>query len=411
MARPGGKRLIGTYKFKDPTMFLPHEIANFKTFESPALMEISEKIEIVFGNDKRTTHLEIQSEDKYFYSPKAIYGVPFNTACLNGVHNYNSRLSPVRLYSLAMARIIGPNALISENNLYWLEHIACAEKLLAAYAVKRSRAGFFNSGNIIKIKKSEAHKSIEGNSFFVSDLEPDNFGSFNFRALPQLILLKSLDIEIDFFIIPDSNHWTISGLTTLFPNAKFVTYKSSHHYIYKNLFYFSDFSNEGLFDNAIQTLLSETIYKYFIFPFKSNSSLRYRKIFLSRRASSLDKPNYRPLTNEGALERIAIDNGYQVIYPEQYSLAMQYQIIGEAQTIITTSGSNCCPLLFNSNKPKVLHLESFTQTVRQAYKIFASASCEYHGLFGKIHNPSQPIWSSWEVDPSVFSFALSNLCD
>jgi capsular polysaccharide biosynthesis protein len=226
-----------------------------------------------------------------------------------------------------------------------------------------------------------------------------------------LILLKSLNVEIDFFIIPDSSHWTISGLTALFPNAKFVTYKSSHHYVYQNLFYFNDFSNEGLFDSRMQVLLSETIYKYFIFPFKLNLSQQHKKIFLSRSASSLDKPKYRPLTNEAALESIAIDNGYQVIYPEQYSLARQYQIIGEAHTIITISGSNCYPLLFNSNKPKVLHLESFTQTVRQAYKIFASASCEYHGLFGKIHNPSQPIWSSWEVDPSVFSFALSNLCD
>jgi len=392
-------------------MFLPHEIANFETFENPRLMEISENIQIIFSNDKRTTHVEIQSEDKYFYSPKAIYGIPFNTACLNDVRNYTLQPPAVKLYSLTMARIIGPNALISENNLYWLDHMACVEDVSAAYAIKRSRAGFFNSGDIIKIKKSVGSKSVEGNSFFVNDLEPGNFGSFNFRALPQLILLKSLDIEIDFFIIPDSTHWTISGLTSLFPNAKFITYKSSHHYIYRNLFYFNDFSYEGLFNNRMQTLLSETICKYFISPLNLNASQKYKRIFLSRSASSLDNPKYRPLTNEVALEHIAVAKGYQVIYPEQYTLAMQYQIIGGAQSVITTSGSNCYPLLFNSNKPEVLHLESFTQTVRQAYKIFSSASCEYHGLFGKVHDPSQPIWSSWEVDPTVFSFALSNLGD
>ena len=115
--------------------------------------------------------------------------------------------------------------------------------------------------------------------------------------------------------------------------------------------------------------------------------------------------------NNTELEKIAKLRGFHVVYPEELPLEQQFKIICNSKMIITTSGSNCYPLLFCKNKPKVLHLESYTQTVRQAYKIFASSFCVYFGLFGSIEDASDPIFSPWSVDQSTFNLALMEMAN
>lgn len=395
-------------------MFLPNQLSGVDINGKSAIAKLdTEILEIKNFYDNRVPISDIKGFKKNFYKPFDVYGVPIHELSMADVGNYDLLTPDKKLFRLNNARIIGSRWVYSENALYGLNSFTDAPDIVLAYSkIPYYFNGFILNSQLTDFSQIYVKKStsvhIVPNAFFLSDIEPGNFGSFIFRSLPQLIYLSNTGLKIGTFIVPDTSHYVIQALTFLFPDAEFISYSNIENYRFAELYFYEDFSFEGLFDSD-----SKILFDRFLEGFIGNSGSTIEKIFISRKFSNFGRSKYRPLLNELEIERYLNSLGFKTITPELLSLQNQLKLISSAKQVVTVSGSNCYPLLFSTVEPKILHMESFHFTLRQAFKLYCTVNSKYSVIFGRYEelypNDKQPpdFTKSWSIDFELMKSAVS----
>ncbi len=90
----------------------------------------------------------------------------------------------------------------------------------------------------------------------------------------------------------------------------------------------------------------DVVNNYYDFHFPSEKLPPTRKIFLSRSEWSASDRNF---TNRDDMERIALENGYEIIHPQTLSIAEQIGIMREAKIVVGEDGSALHNVVFGQS--------------------------------------------------------------
>jgi len=328
-----------------------------------------------------------QTSVRQMLGPSNIFGVPVDVSCLNGTSAGPREIPEARLYTIKNGRIIGNNVVVGLNGELFSPSANPTSTSLSHFLKSNAsdHQGFVASETVGKLSafyaKDPNDRVIEMNALFLHNLEPGNYGSFIFRQLPQLLLLRRLDVNFDVYIVPDRTPWIREVLQLIgLPNLPILTVREVSGCEIKTINFLNEFDAEGfLSDNIARQVrgLSRTIWS-------AKSSSFGKNLYISRRLGSITRPNYRTLTNEAEIESYVESRGFQVIYPEAYSFGEQVAMFRSARAIVGPSGSGMLNAVFSEPGTKILDMESFHYTVRQHAKIYASTDKDYSFLFGQI---------------------------
>jgi len=324
--------------------------------------------------------------------PAHIFGTPTDPSCMNGIRAGEQAVPKVVLSVVPHARIIGNNCVVGPDGQAYApsaaETGAELDKMLAQN--RENHQGFVAEqigGSLYGYYV--AHRSPiyrKTRSVFLHNLEPANYGSFLFRQLPQILLLKDIFIEFDAYIVPDRTPWLREALQLIgLPNRPIFTVREIAGDTFESIALFNEFDAEGFASELIASklgALARTVWPATIGD-------RSRKLYLSRRLGTTYRPDYRPLTNEPEIEELFRQNGYSVVYPETLDFAGQIGLFRQATHIAGPSGSGMLNAMFAEPGVRVLDMESFHYTVRQHAKIYSSSGKEYAFLFGIIDRAGQ----------------------
>jgi capsular polysaccharide biosynthesis protein len=335
-------------------------------------------------------------------APDRIFGTPADASCLNGVRVGEQAVPEKILYVVPRARVIGNNCIIDQSGGVFSPSAALTDADLKRVVTQNgnNHHGFaavsVNGGTSAYYGSSPTPAQINGRGLFLHNLEPSNYGSFLFRQLPQIVLLRNSSLEFDFYIVPDRMPWLREALLLVgLPNRPIYTVREVAGETFTSIAFFNEFDAEGFFseDMAEQFLsLARTVWPAALGP-------TGRRIYVSRRLGTLHRPDYRPLSNEKAIETIFERRGFLVVHPETLSFPDQIGLFRQAEIVAGPSGSGMLNAMFCSPDTRVLDMESFHYTVRQHAKIYSSTHKNYAFLFGDVDRSSgralhQAAWSA-----------------
>ncbi len=341
-----------------------------------------------------------------FEAPKFIRGEPFDEKCLIGVKAKKKLLPKVVLVKVDNVKIVGRTLLMYQNKTLFDVNSSTE----AMYLNKNKNGHFgsllFEDDNELKllIRKPYDIDFLSGIGFFVSGIEPGNYGSFLLRFMCQLMLLEKSGLNITYLVVPEKKVWLMEALQYLNLNyINIYTHDDLCGCTHQQLYYFEGTENEGIFHPEIANMFLKFAEKL---QEKNNLEIQYNKLYVSRRFSTCKRPNYRPLLHEKQIEKFMKSKGYTIIYPETMSFEMQVVIFNLAKIIVGPSGSGMLNSVFSKPGTLIIDMESFTHTVRQHFNIYSSTNKKNGFLFGTLKDSSKTIYSPWEIDLDLLELII-----
>jgi capsular polysaccharide biosynthesis protein len=341
--------------------------------------------------------------------PEKIFGKPADASCLNEIFPPHYREVPeVSLATIADGRIIGNNTVIGRQGQIFTPSPCLTPKAVALFLRDNSYnhqgmvAQKMPTGVSVFYARDPDDRMINQRGLFLHNLEPANYGSFLFRQLPQMLLLKGVDIAFDCYIVPDRTPWLRDALMLAgLPERPIFTVREISGCRINTILVMNEFDAEGYLSKKVVDIIRERARAIWVvedFP-------RGEKLYVSRRLSAIARPNYRRLINEGEVEAYMMRLGFTIVYPEILTLHQQIAMFRQARFIVGPSGSGMLNAIFSHAGTRVLDMESFHQTVRQHAKLYASTEKVYSFLFGKIDpRDTQPKhFSVWRVPMDVLA--------
>jgi capsular polysaccharide biosynthesis protein len=248
---------------------------------------------------------------------------------------------------------------------------------------------------------------FRGSGVFFGNLEPNNYGSFLFRVLPQMLFFADMNIDFDFYVTSGRTSWFLEALKLaqlpirpVFAVADIVGDQ------FESLFAFSEFCIEGWFDKETNKRLLKLVQK-------ASEAARLKsdlgeRLYVSRLLGGGARPHYRRLVNEKELANRAEARGFKVVFPETLLFRDQIVAFSRARVVVGPSGSGMLNAMFSPSGAAVVDMESFHNTVRQHARIYSSTGKAYSFLFGTIENKKVRVaFSDWKVNEDLFDRWLS----
>ncbi len=358
------------------------------------------------GADLEPILREPASEEK-MYAPVHIFGTPFDRSCLNGIGNHTINTSEKILYRYKNCTIVGNQSFIGTFGLAApspiIEQAAfdrfCRENKWNhhGFAINRAEEEL---GATAYFVAAERKRDISGVGLFIHDAEPGNYGSFLFRALPQLLFIaENRHIHFDFYITPSRTNFFREALRLLnLPNRPVLNSAEIAGDNLANLLVCNDFNNEGWLDQVTLARLRMLMIK--VQRATTADRVQFSKnLYISRRLGGGSRPNYRRLINEDEVEAALRARGFSAVHPETLTFADQILLFAEAAVIIGPSGSGMLNSMFAPPDIKILDMESHHGTVRQHAKIYSSTGKTYSFLFGELAEfTGAAMHAKWNVD-------------
>ncbi len=229
-----------------------------------------------------------------FRPPDFVLGEPEDSACLDGVQQPAKLDVPAKtVRRFGKARIIGWRSLVSESGLY------CSSKVfLDAAGSMRALAKVKYDGFIVHdeglryLDAGVQRMRLRGNTLFLTALEPENYGSFVFRALPKLLYFLEQGMVIDQIVVPDKT-LAIMAVLALLGLGQVPVYSVRESVVleFDHVFTVDDFELNGGMCAASMTRLRSL----------AGTPGRHQKIYVSRRLNA-HRAMRRPLLSEVEIE-------------------------------------------------------------------------------------------------------------
>lgn len=317
------------------------------------------------------------------YPPERIFGVPVDQSCLNGIHAATLR-APSEVHRLfTNSKVIGNSAILTEDGRLFLSDDLTSDH--ARRLPNSNHQGFLaipdSNGLKLYFRSRVAPKTINKTALFLHNLEGGNFGSFLIRQLSQLFYWRRQNIQFDCYISPERSSWLQEAVELVgLPKKPIFTNREIAGEIFSAIYALNNVEIEGFFPQ-------DTLFDVHWLVDRVASPIggfnRHRKLYVSRSLSALYRPRYRVMRNEDEVEQHMIGKGFEVVYPEILSLQQQIATFAQASHIIGPSGSGMINTIFAPAGCRIVDIETFTNTVRQHAKVYASAQHTYSFLFIK----------------------------
>jgi|GEM_PF-3054689 len=301
------------------------------------------------------------------------------------------------------AQIVGWRSLVTPTGFYssaraWLN--GDRSSVLSSFD-----DGFVPFGERIHYRSFEARRPIArpGLGLFLGYLEPGNYGSFLFRALPKLLYALAHPFRFDYVISPERMPFLRSFLDQHgYAHMPVYNCQEAMGMRFEQLIAIDDFDAEGTFcARSMDRLRGLT-----------NPSTDQRRIYCSRRLSMAYRPHYRPLLNEDEVEDFFVERGFEIIYPETMSLQAQMNVFSEAGYVAGPSGSGMFNSLFSPEGCLVMDLESFIPHKRQHLNLYGSSGKRYGLVFGsfdpEIGSSGADQFRPWRISQDDLRSAYDN---
>jgi capsular polysaccharide biosynthesis protein len=322
--------------------------------------------------------------------------------------NLEAHSSEKRLNSVDNAALIGCNMIkdLTSGEFIHLSGIKSEDYLLKNYSPGYS--GYQLSSDEEKTNiyyKKGNGLSIRGTALIIHGYEADNYGSFIFRCLPQLLLAKELKLDFDYFIIPKRTLWATQAISLLdFGVKPILAHNEVQGLQLEKCQYIQSFDNQGFFSSQdvrrIRTFCESL--------WQSSSNMLYENIYISRRWAPSRTVFTRNLTSEAAIMQNLEPLGYKEIHSQLHSFKDQVNIFMHAKNIIGTSGSGLLNSMFSPQNTKVLELESILACTTQHANIYSSTGKSFSFFLGT-QNPKTPeSLHPWSIDVNDFMHAVDH---
>lgn len=258
---------------------------------------------------KRDLPVNFVAEDGDFYENCRIY------------ETYNSYLKSISNVLVTPDSIVYQNGFLVDETLYSKEN---KHYYQIRYFLKR----FFFSKKI----------TLNQNKKYLLATDSESAGHFHWftEVLPRLLCVKEIAEEF-VLMLPNKPYIREIALDSLkISNLNFediLLMKESELYRVKNLYYISKISRTGqIYDDLMREINS---------LFISNKEKGEGKIYISRQ-----KAQFRKILNENEFTEMLKNNGFEILYGEDLSLAEQIDIFSSCETLLGIHGAGLTNCLF-----------------------------------------------------------------
>lgn len=364
-----------------------------------------------FTLSKETNSILLEKREISFRSrPEFIMGCTNELPKIEKIFkNPEAHSSEKRLCSLSNVALIGCNMVkdINTGEFIHLSGIKSEDYLINNYPINYSgyQLSFHDDTRNIYYKNGNGLK-IKGTGLIIHGYEADNYGSFIFRCLPQLLLAKELDLDFDYFIIPKRTLWAMQAIALLnFGIKPILAHDEVQGIQLDECKFIQTFDNQGFFSSFdTKRIISfcESIWQ------KENSHDSYKKIYVSRRWTPSRTIFTRNLTSEAAIMEHLEPLGFKEVHSQLLSLKDQINVFMRAELIIGTSGSGLLNSMFALPKSKVLEMESTLSCTTQHANIYSSTAKSFSLLLGEQDPKTPDSLHPWSIDLVDFKHAVEN---
>ncbi len=317
-------------------------------------------------------------------APRNIFGVPFDRSCLDGIGTWPIHAADTQFHTLKNARIVGHSAVLTQDGTLYSPHDSSMNTRQQFVEDNLyGHQGFLvdDTGSKLTIRfaqrETPQHHSMV--AIFVHNIEPDNYGSFLFRQLPQLMALRDSSETFDCYISSARTNFLAEAIELLkLPRKPIFTTDEVAGDRFASVNFFQIDDAEGflspLFRSQLMRLVEDVIRE-------RGSNSPKGGFYVSRSLSTRRRPWYRVMINEVQVEHMAREAGFAIVAPEVWSLAEQIRLFSHVTHVIGPSGSGMFNVMFSQDLRRVVDIETFHVTVRQHAKLYSSCEAEYSFLF------------------------------
>jgi hypothetical protein len=345
------------------------------------------------------------------YPPAQIFGVPVEPSCLDGIGTHTVHAPERSVVEAKRARVVGFSSMLDEANVLFLPEdtrLRPRRDLLASH--DRTHDGFLlredEGGLLITHAARERPREYPLDAIFFHNIEPGNYGSFIFRQLPQLLFAQECAADADCYIVGDRTPWLIEAMSILgFPSRPLFTVREVCGEIFRSIRIYEAPQAEGFLNPATRSGIAGLINRVAI---SARVSERPEQIYLSRSLSTLYRPTYRPMLNECEVEDSVRRLGFKVVHSETLTFADQIAVFSGARKIVGPSGSGMFNTAFAPAGARIADLETYTFSVRQHAKLYASCRRQYCFAFATPDpNDDRPLFlRRWKMPPQLLRETL-----
>ncbi|CAO3439897.1 glycosyltransferase family 61 protein [Azospirillum doebereinerae] len=234
-------------------------------------------------------------------------------------------------------------------------------------------------------------KSISGQVAFIGSHEFSNWGSFLFRVLPKMAVLKRLFLD-DVNVMANIHYQNYRLLLNI---AGVRDDKIIHHD--RTAIY-------SVEDLMVPTLPSphvffppEVVGFYNQISRSVTTRKPFRKLYISRMSEAAR--NYRTLLNEGELAGRLEAVGFEIVNPAELPIREQIRIFAEAAVVVGPSGSGMFNVVFCQPGTLVFDIESARDWIYAHTNMFSSLGHSFAIIEGlSDRNDPRPTHKNWSVD-------------
>jgi capsular polysaccharide biosynthesis protein len=288
------------------------------------------------------------------YSPPNFDIIDFKQFNLNKVEGF-------RKYSgiFNQAEVIGGSSLILLGNHKALYDIKYYDKKNKIRYSDQGIKYYKNEYCLVKIANSRSNLE---SGIFLGGNYSWNYYHLLYEIIAKVEQINNLVVDDSIPILVDKICMDVPQYQELFSyffpnNVRFILLEKGKSYLVKKLYYFScpniippNYNNDNLIspEDVLFDLSTIDYLREKLFPHKSEMSFP-KRIFISRK-----KASNRRLFNEKEVFEVLSNYGFEVVYPEDYSIADQITLFNNADYIAGGSGAAFANLLFCNKDCKAL---------------------------------------------------------
>ncbi len=346
-----------------------------------------------------------------FYPPQRIFGDPVDPSCLVGIAPTDLKAPARSVRRFANARVVGFDSVLREDNVLvspanrWLKTPA---DMLAVNA--HGHQGFLLEevgGELtIHFVSRAVPRRIEMDAVFFQNVEPGNYGSFMFRQLPQMLFAREAALSCDCYITGDRTPWFQEAISLLrLPEKPVLTVAEVSGDAFRSIQVFDEPDCEGFLSPETRAGIAGLVDEI---RSDGNPPEAGENLYVSRALSTSRRPLYRTMLNEAGVEDVVRGRGFRIVYPETLTLRDQIRCFSPAGRIIGPSGSGMLNAMFARPRARVADIETFTVTVRQHAKLYASCEFDYAFVFAPTEEADQRpmVHRAWTLPRHLLDQAL-----
>ncbi len=349
----------------------------------------------IFGDDGDRFWQQNSASNRVFLRRRPRYhDDPDNVGLFKDLSTRQVNYGPVGIMSLSHAILVGFRSFISRNGKLYSDQTFIDDVELQRFSDKLANADRFRNENTglrrdedgkfdIDWGQREIHR-LCGTVVVLSSDEPENYGSFLFRVLSKLALVRLFDCGFP-ILAPSTpvymDLFRLAGIDTdrIIKHETDAIYDIDHALIptLRNPQAFLDEDTLGLFATIRERTslhLKESV---------NHCTVRGRLLFVSRHGLTSTKAGYRRLLNSQEVIAAVTKLGFEIIEPQHLTIEQQIEAFASASVICGQSGAGLFNVVFCKPGTYIIDIESEPYWIHAHMCLFSSLNLRYGIIEGQ----------------------------